>query len=260
MVRRTLPASLVRVQFLGTGNARGLPVYGSDSDVSNYVRAHPELYRAQSSVLLQCDAGDLLLDAGKPDVCYDVNPQQLHGICISHFHSDHVLGLVAMKWGKGCPVDIFYPQGSNDYADLLQEPGLLNFEAVDAFESYQMGPFSISPIPLIHNVKTFGYAIDYNGERLVYLCDTCGLPEESLRFVRSFRPRLAIVDCNQATGAGIGSPHNDLSFVQSIQERTQVKSVYITHIGEGMQRWLMAAKNELPPGIYEARDGLCVDI
>jgi hypothetical protein len=68
------------------------------------------------------------------------------------------------------------------------------------------------------------------------------------------------VDCNQATGAGIGSPHNDLSLVQSIQECTQVKSVYITHIGEGMQRWLMAAKNDLPPGIYEARDCLCVDI
>jgi alpha-D-ribose 1-methylphosphonate 5-triphosphate synthase subunit PhnI len=52
---------------------------------------------------------------------------QTHGICISHFHSDHVLGLVAMKWGKGCPVDIFYPQGSNDYADLLQEPGPFEF-------------------------------------------------------------------------------------------------------------------------------------
>lgn len=260
MVRRTLSASLVRVRFLGTGNARGLPVYGSDSDVSTYIRPRPELYRSQSAVLLETRQGDLLLDAGKPDVANDVNPHRLTGICISHFHCDHVLGLVTIKWGKGGPVNILYPRGADDYAHLRKEPGILNFQAVDAWKPNQMGAFSITPIPLMHPVKTFGYAIDSGEHRLVYLCDTCDLPAESIDWVRSFAPSLAIVDCNQAPGTGLGSPHNDLQLVQSIKSRTQVESVYITHIGEGMQRWLLQPKNQLPDRIYEARDGLCVDI
>jgi phosphoribosyl 1,2-cyclic phosphate phosphodiesterase len=250
----------MKIRFLGTGNARGLPVFGSDSPVSSFIRQRPELYRSQSAVLLETQQGDLLLDAGKADVGYQLDHHRLQGICISHFHCDHVLGLVPIKWGKGKRVHTLYPKGAQDYADLLKDPGILDFEAVAVFQQCKLGPFSITALPLLHTVKTLGYAVEFQNQRMAYLCDTCDLPPACIDFLRAFKPDLSIVDCNQAPQQGPGSPHNDIQLVESIRHRAQLHTLYISHIGEGMQAWLNQASNQLPEGIHEARDGLCVDI
>lgn len=250
----------MKVTFLGTGNARGLPVYGSNSDVSNWVRQKPELFRTQSAVLLETEQGDLLLDAGRPDLCNWINDSKLKAICISHFHSDHVLGLIPIKWGKGAPVTVFHPEVEMGYADLFSEPGLLLFNPAQVFATYTAGEFKITPLPLIHGIQTQGYAIEYRNARIAYLCDTCGLPQESIDFLKDFQPDLSIIDCNQAPGQGAGSPHNDISLVMEIKRRASLSMVYITHIGEGMQRWLLGEGNQLPLDVYEARDGTCLYI
>ena len=248
----------MKVTFLGTGNARGLPVYGSTSDVASRVREQPELFRTQSAVLLETEQGELLLDAGRPDLCNLINHSKLQAICVSHFHSDHVLGLIPIKWGTGAPVTVFHPEVETGYADLFSEPGLLQFKPALPFSTYTAGEFKITPLPLIHGIQTQGYAIECGDVKVAYLCDTCGLPQESIDFLEWFQPDLSIIDCNQAPGEGAGSPHNDLGLVMEIKRRASLSTVYITHIGEGMQRWLLSETNQLPLDVYEARDGTCL--
>ena len=45
--------------------------------VSSFIRQRPELYRSQSAVLLETQQGDLLLDAGKADVGYQLDHYRL---------------------------------------------------------------------------------------------------------------------------------------------------------------------------------------
>lgn len=249
----------MKITFLGTGNARGFPVFGLKTVPSQRARANKSYIRRQSAVLLETDEGNLLLDAGRPDLSTFLDSDSLKGICISHYHSDHVLGLYGIKWGKGKKIRVSAPEVETGFGDLLADPGILDFLPVTPFETFTFGTFEITPVPLSHGILTYGYAVQSKNFKLAYLCDTGGLAEETRDFLSNWGADLGIIDCNQAPGKGVPSSHNDLPMVQEIMNAIHLEKAFITHIGEGMQQWLIDNKT-LPEGVFEARDGTCIDI
>jgi phosphoribosyl 1,2-cyclic phosphate phosphodiesterase len=250
----------MRITFLGTGNARGMPVWGSDSPVSKRARADATYRRYPSAILVEYQGECLLVDAGRPDLSWILDPFTLSTVCISHYHSDHVIGLLTMKWGKGKCLKTFVPKGAEAYADIALDPGILDLEEVELFQSYQRGPFTIIPIPLKHSIQTQGFWIACNGKKLAYLSDTCGLPEETTSFLKKENADLVVLDCNQPFRKSGNMSHNGLEDIINIQESCQMKRIYLTHIGETMDQYLMDHEDSLPVGVQVARDGACVDI
>ena len=168
----------MRIRFLGTGAAEGIPAMGCECD--NCARASREdgrLARRRSAALFSLPGYELLMDT-PPDIrdLLDINRiRQIHGIYLSHQHSDHAGGLEEfLYWGA--EVDLFaeprvYRQlVRNHWGERLRDiafhlpirPGI----------AIRFNDFALIPFEVRHSVPCFGLAINEGGRRVVHLTDS----------------------------------------------------------------------------------------
>ncbi|RDB31522.1 MBL fold metallo-hydrolase [Candidatus Similichlamydia laticola] len=81
------------VTILGSGNARGVPVVGCSCSVCR--SSEPKNRRGRTGLLIEHEGKKLLIDAS-PDLREQLlrhSITRLNGICLTHYHFDHVGGL-----------------------------------------------------------------------------------------------------------------------------------------------------------------------
>lgn len=116
-------------------------------------------------------------------------------ILLTHTHNDHVQGFVFFEpiHHINSYITIFCPKGtikslSTIIGNLFQAQysplkSIDNLKAqIDFVEleetAFNVGPFNIIPIPLDHNILTYGYRIRYNDIDIVYATDHEARPNE----------------------------------------------------------------------------------
>lgn len=246
----------MEVTFLGTGNARGIPVFGCRCQVCERARVDGRYVRNCPSHMVRADRETFILDAGRFDLHRVVEEEAFDSVLLSHFHPDHVYGLFMMSWGRDREVTVFAPPDSGGYADLIEDPGILRFEFLEAFEPFMLGSFKITPFPLQHTILTYGYAIERGDAKLAYFMDTCGLPAETKEFVSGWDPDLAIIDCNQ-TPDNPSRSHNTFHQALEIHHLSGSKRSCLSHLSCSVDAWL-EENAELPEDVILAQDGLSV--
>lgn len=246
----------MEVTFLGTGNARGIPAFGCDCRICDRARDDHGFVRRCPTHLIKAGEEAFVLDAGRFDLHRIVEKEPLDSVLISHFHPDHIYGLFMMSWGRQREVTVFAPPDPNGYADLVEDPGILRFEFVAAFEPFFIGSFQVTPFPLQHGILTFGYAIEHEGSKLAYFLDTCGLPTETETFIAGWSPDVAIIDCNQ-TPENPKSAHNTPEKAFGIHRISASRQSYLSHLSCSVDAWLEST-DELPEQVQPAYDGLRV--
>jgi len=82
----------VRVTFLGTGAAGGVPLFGCSCRACGRARLHKLRVRLPCSALVETADSRILLDAGLTDLHERFAPGDLDAIVLTHFHPDHVQG------------------------------------------------------------------------------------------------------------------------------------------------------------------------
>lgn len=245
----------IKFSFLGTGDVRQCPVFGCNCQACERARTDDVYRRTPCSALVELPEENicLLLDGGQTDLAKRFQPGQLSAIFLTHFHVDHVQGLFHLRWGLGEKIPVYGPDDQNGCADLLKHPGILDFQpALTAFRPLTFGRLRITPIPLKHSKPTFGYLFEHDGEKIAYLTDTVGLPEESEQFLAQFSRLKIVIDCSHPPQATAPRNHNDFNLVLDVQQRLQPEALWLTHISHEMDSWLM--DNEIPEGIFIARD------
>lgn len=250
----------MRVTFLGTGSAGGIPLYGCQCAVC--VRAHTDMAatRQPCCALFETETTRILIDAGLMDLHQRFAPGSLDAILLTHFHTDHVQGLFHLRWGVGDKLTVHGPKDSEGCADLYKHPGILNFQSVRKFESFMVGDLKITPIPLIHSKLTLGYAIEGpEGARFAYLTDTLGLPEKSLAYLQGFGAFEMAVDCSFPPQPA-PSNHNDWNTALRCIEAVRPSRAWLTHIGHTFDNWLLTDSPQFPECVFIAADGLAVDV
>ena len=83
----------MRVTFLGTGAAGGVPLYGCDCPACARARRDPAHQRRPCSALLESGDDRILVDAGLTDLHQRFPAGSLSTILLTHFHTDHAGGL-----------------------------------------------------------------------------------------------------------------------------------------------------------------------
>lgn len=249
----------MRITFLGTGDAGGVPRYGCDCPACTRARTEVKFRRLPCTALVEVGATRILLDAGLTDLAERFKPGTLSAIVLTHFHPDHVQGLFHLRWGSGPSIAVFGPPDTQGCADLYKNHGLLKFSRLEKFAPIQIGELTLTPLPLIHSKPTFGYVIeDGAGHRFAYLTDTKGLPPQTEEFLKDGTVCGLAIDCTFAPHPN-PSNHNDLTQALTVIERIHPQHAWLTHVGHELDTWLQAHHGgDLPPHVSVVRDGDCV--
>lgn len=250
----------MRITFLGTGAAGGVPLFGCECAACTVAQKDSAFAREPCSALIQSGNTRILIDGGLTDLHKRFAPGELDAILLTHFHPDHVQGLFHLRWGKGPRIPVLIPPDPDGCADLFRHPGMLDFMPQVAFAAFEIGPWKITPLPLIHSKVTFGYAFELAaGPAFAYLTDTRGLPRETCAFLRALKPEGLAIDCSFPPS---DSPrgHNDWTMALECIEDVGPAQAWLIHISHELDTWRLNSNAELPSHIEVARDGEHVDL
>lgn len=251
----------MRVTWIGTGAAGGIPLYGCHCAACELALIHPTSRRQPCSALIEAGNTKILLDAGLTDLTERFPPSSLSAILLTHFHPDHVQGLFHLRWGVGKKIVVYAPSDSEGCADLYKHPGLLEFRHLAKFKSFHIDGLTITPLPLIHSKPTFGYALeDASGARIAYLTDTAGLPPKTETFLRDWQASVLVLDCMHPPLPVPSTNHNDLTRALTTIEAVAPGETWLTHIGHEFDAWLIDNEKSLPPSVSIARDGEVIEV
>jgi phosphoribosyl 1,2-cyclic phosphate phosphodiesterase len=201
----------------------------------------------------------LLLDAGLMDLHERFAPGSLSAVLLTHFHPDHVQGLLHLRWGKGSKIPLICPSDPEGFADLYKHPGLLAFSFCEPLCTFTVGELKITPLPLNHSRLTLGYAIEsVKGHRLAYLTDTLGLPKATLSFLQCWSEFDMVLDCSFPPGSK-GRNHNSLDQALALAQQSGARVTYLTHLGHEFDAWQLETGYDYPSGICVAQDGMVVE-
>ena len=251
----------MRLKFIGTGNAAGMPAYGCDCTACIRAKNIIEHRRGPCSAALMFDDETILLDAGSLQLPERFPAGSFSRILLTHYHMDHVQGLFPIRWGVGESIPVHGPADEQGCDDLFKHPGILDFsDTMTAFESREFDNLTVTPLPLNHSKLCLGYALEHQGKRLAYLTDTAGLPEATTEFLQDWKPDVMVLDCSMPPQKREPRNHNDLPMAIEIHQRIAAKKTYLTHISHTLDNWLRNNVGALPQGIIVASDGLILDL
>ena len=259
----------MKLTFLGTGDARQVPVWGCQCKACIRAKVMSNCQRRASCLVLESDGFRYLLDAGVHALSTLFQPEEIDGILVTHFHVDHVLALFQLRWGEGAAIPVHCPRDKHGCADLYRNSGLFKFKPFKkiltplAINERHPG-FQVTALPLNHSKETLGYALSLEGQKIAYLCDTKGLPLETEQYLMTWQPNVIIVDCTFAPDSiNATTNHNTFNDVLVLQERfidAGVRTnIWLTHIGHEMDMYLMDQYAQLPANVYVAQDGSVIN-
>lgn len=205
--------------------------------------------QGDTQVLLDCGSGVL----GK--LFKHTTAEQLSAIVITHFHPDHYLDLITLRYGlryghAGAPQpQVLVPPGG---AAHLREVGLALRGAPDYFSAnynlveygpntpVRVGELELGFQRTAHDIPTFAVGVQGTG-RLVYSSDTS--PCEPLEHFAAGADLLLCESTYPAEPDGI-STYNHLTSVQAAElgRRAQVGQLVLTHFWHTFPRLRFAAE------------------
>ena len=245
----------MKIIILGTGDAAQIPVYGCQCIACLDAKTDLARQRKPCSALIEHEGQRWLIDSGFTDLTKRFEPEDLTGIIQTHYHADHIQGLLHLRWGVGKSIPVYGPNDPQGFADLYKHPGILDFQPpFTAFLPYHLTTsLTITAIPLIHSRPTYGYLFAQSGFKIAYLTDTCSLSEESIVTLQKTTLDLFIIECSLPPQLTTPKNHNDLTMVINIIKQLSCKKVILTHIGHQFACWLQ--HHSLPNYIEVASDG-----
>ncbi|NYT65694.1 phosphonate metabolism protein PhnP [Alcaligenaceae bacterium] len=251
----------MKLRLLGTGNAAQVPVYNCDCTACQRAKAITTYRRGPCSALIECGEQRWLIDSGLTDLAERFPAGSLNGIFQTHYHADHVQGLLHLRWGKGNRLPVLGPQDNEGFADLYRHPGILDFSRqLKPGEIIELGDMQVVALPLIHSKPTLGYLFCAQGKHIAYLTDTVGLPASTITKLKQHPLDLVVLDCSFPPCSDTPRNHNDLNLALETLDHLQPQRSVLTHIGHDFDCWLMQAGNNLPEHVEIGWDNSVYDI
>ncbi|MGE3180764.1 MAG: MBL fold metallo-hydrolase [Phycisphaerae bacterium] len=252
----------IALTILGSGTSHGIPMIGCDCDVC--MSDDPRDQRTRCSVIFHVDDKNVLIDTA-PELrlqCLACNIRDVHAVCYTHHHADHVTGLDDLRrfnWLLGGPLPVYASRETiahltrmftYAFAENRDYPS-----AIPTLHAHEIsGPFefcgrTITPIRYLHGkLPVLGFRIG----RIAYLPDCSEIPEESLRHLHGLD--VLVLD---ALRRRPHPTHFNLEQAIAMAEKIDADRTFFTHIAHELGH--EATNRELPAGMQLAFDGLVIE-
>ena len=229
----------------------------------------PQIDGQGSGVLVRAGGDTLLLDCGlgvSSGLLSLMDPRALSAIVITHFHADHFLDLVSLRyhlpWAgvDGARIEVLLPPGGigrlEILADVISESTdffarALDLREYDPERPVRIGALTLSFVPTRHYVP--GWAVTVatdDGRRVLYTGDT-GPSDAVLEAARDVD--LLVVE------ATLGGVHEDVTERGHLTADEALEAF----ASSGAQRLVVIHRPDelpLPEGVELAYDGLQLDV
>ena len=209
----------MKVQYLGTGAAEGVPAMFCNCDYCRSLRARiargegGREVRSRSQVLLD---GELSIDF-PPDAFYHaakfgVDLSAIRYLLVTHSHMDHFYAHDFVLRGYKYAHEMTAPQltifANRETGEVFREctrremkqevAPSLSLRTVGAFEEAAFGDWRAYSFPAQHSSREpLLWLVERGDKRVLHLTDTGRLPDESLEFLKMLKKRadLVTLDC-----------------------------------------------------------------
>ncbi len=252
-----------------------LTILGSGTSVP-----HPQ--RSSAGFWLETNKGAILLDCSASAVHRmaqeNLDWANLDAIWISHFHLDHVGGLLPFLFGmkyapetqnRTKPVRIFGAKGlrnlvekfdaANDY-DLLKQPFPLEIIEVEPLEKFQiLDTIEAVAMDTPHTAESLAIHLKIGDKKIVYSADT-GFTKTVAAFAEN--ADLLILECSFFQNKPVET-HLELKDAMFIIRSAKPKRAILTHLypeWDAVNFDAEVKKFSPPCEVFEARDGARFDI
>lgn len=285
----------MKIRYLGTAAAEGIPSVFCDCEVCRQARAKKGRHiRTRSQVLLDDELlVDFNADTYAHALAYDLNLSQLEHVVVTHVHEDHYYPVelfnrqVGFCHGMKSPTLTVY--GSEDVEefarrewaavsgtpDKLTKQKRVVFQTLKPFETRTIAGFEVTAIPAVHGTPhPYIYLFSKGGKTVLYYNDSGYLTDEATAFLKEKKVRLDLVsyDCTwgkddaggAATSSHLGLPNVEVmrrKFIENGNYHDDTVSV-ITHFshnikGVGYDDMLPVARAH---GCVLAYDGMVIEL
>ncbi len=255
----------MRIRFLGTGGAEGIPAIGCECD--HCARAQREggrLTRQRTAVLFSLPGYELLMDT-PPDIrkLLEINGvRKVHGIYLTHEHSDHAEGLEEFLYWRDS-LDLF--ADARVYRRLVRDgwgerlPAIAFHLVVRPGTAVRFNDFFFIPFEVRHTVPCFGLALYEGRRRVVHVADSSSRLSNYARCLIDGADTLIV---NTPFFEPLeAEAHLSVKEAIALKDEMGVKRLVLTHINHHNRPHdeLEAYVAQLE-GVTVAYDGLTIDV
>ena len=275
----------MKVRYLGTGAAEGIPALFCECEFCKRARAGKEKVRSRSQVVLDGELSiDFPPDAFYHNAVFGAELSKIKYLLVTHSHMDHFYAhdfvLRGYKYARGLEsLEIF---GNGEAREVFEEctrremredvRTLIRFHELKAFEPVVFGAWRAVPLKAKHSSKDpFVFLIEKGDKRILHLTDSGMLPEEDFVYLeKEGKPfDLITFDCTflydsvseRARHMGVWENEKIFSRLKEaglVREDTKKVFTHFSHNSAPTQDKLIKAEKEFKA--IAAYDGMQLDL